>query len=169
MSKKPKPARVRALTVALAEAAANVREVPPGSNWGPRVSEYITSAGYTGPVPWCMCFQHWSFRRVGVDLGGWGSVGMFEQWAVKHGYQQPARPLRGDLVCYRWGADDWPDHVGIVDRVLALRWKGRTFTGWVRTVEGNTSSGKSGSQDDGDGVYVRRRWIVRAKFVRVPG
>jgi hypothetical protein len=30
-----------------------VKESPPGSNWGPKVSDWIRATGYTSPVPWC--------------------------------------------------------------------------------------------------------------------
>lgn len=36
-----------------------------------------------------------------------------------------------------------------------------------KTVEGNTSSGKSGSQSDGDGVYIRTRTILKTAYFRI--
>lgn len=167
-----KPARLRAL--AAAQTYVGVRENPHLENRGTLIDDWIRGAGYRlrqgkPGVPWCMCFVHAMFKEAAVELGGWGSVGLFLDWARLHGYKIPARPRKGDIVCYRWGADDWPDHVGIVEKVLALRWSRGSFVGWIRTVEGNTSSGAAGSQADGGGVYRRKRWVARASFVRIEG
>ena len=93
------------------------------------------------------------------------SVGQFLNWAGGVG-DIVTRPFRGDLVCYRWDADNWPDHIGFVERVLALRWKGKAFVGWVSVIEGNTSLT---SNDNGGKVMRRRRWVNRCSFVRIPG
>ena len=142
-----------------------VTEVPAGSNWGPRVSQYLAAAGWKTPAPWCMAFVQWCFKQVGVNrLGGGASVGFFEDWAERHGYLVK-RPFAGDVVCYRWGADDWPDHTGFVEKVLAVRWRNGQFVGWVRTIEGNTAVG---NDSNGGKVMRRWRWISRAKFARIP-
>lgn len=146
-----------------ARSQVGVTEHPPGSNDGPRIRLYRDSvAPGLPPGPWCMYFVHWCFAPF-RQLGGWGSVERFEQWAQAHG-ELVARPFRGDVVCYDWNGDGWADHVGIVDRVLALRWRGRVFAGWVRTVEGNTAVG---NDSNGGRVMLRRRWIRNAKFVRI--
>lgn len=160
--------RLRATKWAEQEARRKVKEQPPGSNWGPRVAQYLHSAGWSSPAPWCMAFMHWCFRQAGKVLiyPYPASVGFFENWANKNGYLVN-RPLRGDLVCYRFDADNWPDHVGIVSRVLAVRWRGGRFVGWVKTVEGNTSYGNDAN---GGRVMYRYRWMnARTRFVRIPG
>jgi hypothetical protein len=135
-----------------------VTEHPAGSNLGPRIDEWNTGAGVPLGSPWCMSFQHAMFLKCGVTLGGWASVGNFLAWADQHGYEV-VRPFRGDLVCYDWNGDNWPDHVEIVARVLSLRWKQGRFVGLVRTVGGNT----------GDAVRVKVRLIRSTwKFVRIP-
>ena len=158
----PKPLRIRALEIA--EKEVGVREEPLGSNWGPRVSDYLEAAGWLKPAPWCMAFVVWAYRKAGRPLThpGQASVGFFENWAKQHGYlvERPERPYRGDLVCLRWDSDDWPDHVAFVERVLALRFRGGHFVGLVRTVEGNSN----------DRVEKRLRWIgASARFARIPG
>lgn len=158
-----KNCRLRALDYARAEIG--VCEKPPRSNSGPRVNQYLRSAGLGPGYPWCMAFVHFCYLKAGTKLGGYASVGKFEEWAQEHRHPVVARPFKGDLICYRFDSDDWPDHVGIVERVLALRWKGGRFVGWVRTIEGNTAVG-----DDANGgrVMRRRRWVgPRTKFVRV--
>lgn len=157
------PIRIAALRRALTQLG--VTEHPPDSNDGPEIRIYRgTVALNLPPGPWCMYFVHWAFSPW-VKLGGWGSVQEFEQWASQHG-NIVTRPFRGDIVCYDWNADNWYDHVGIVARVLALRWRGKAFAGYVRTVEGNTSVG---NDSDGGKVMIRYRWIGSAKFARILG
>ena len=61
-------------------------------------------------------------------------------------------PQPGDIAIFTFG------HTGIVERALP---------GSVMCIEGNTSPGQSGSQDNGGGVYRRQRnlALVRA-FIR---
>ena len=148
--------REQALLYAIAEIG--VRESPSGSNSGPRVNEYLASAGLGPGYPWCMAFLHFCFRRAGLvlDHPNLASVGFFESWARSNGYLVPT-PERGDLVCYRFDGDDWPDHVGIVERVEG---------GTIYTVEGNTALGN----DANGGMVMRRsRPLHRVKFARIPG
>lgn len=156
---------LRLAALAKARTQLGVHEVPAGSNWGVHVREYLASAGILTPAPWCMAFVHWSYAKCGVKLGGWAGVQNFLDWAEANGYEV-RRPFKGDLVCYDWNSDRWHDHVGFVDRVLALRWKGKEFVGWVRTIEGNTAVG---NDSNGGKVMYRWRWIKSAKFVRIPG
>lgn len=144
-----------------------VKESPPGSNRGPLIDQWLRSAGQRVPpgAPWCMAFVHAMYAHFGKTLGGYASVGFFEAWARKEG-DIVARPFRGDIVCYDWDGAGWADHVGIVKRVLALRWRGKVFAGWISTVEGNTAVG---NDSNGGEVMVRRRWVGSCKFVRVKG
>lgn len=151
------------------EARKGVREVG-GNNRGPRVSMYQGLDGLkidpdTG-YPWCASFVVAGYELVGrplVELHESASVGLLLGAAGKHGWVV-SKPLRGDLVCFFWGGsgDSWPDHIGFVRGV-----KGSTLL----TVEGNTSSGRAGSQDDGDGVFMRERSMtaIKMRYIRVPG
>lgn len=158
----PKSARLRALDHAVSYLG--TKESPPGSNRGYLIDIWNKAAGVTVGSPWCMSFLRACFKKAGVELGGGASVGFFEEWAILSGEPVVGRPFKGDIICYRFDSDNWPDHVGIVEKVLALRWQSHVFTGWVKTIEGNTAWG-----DDADGGQVqrRRRWIKRAKFVRI--
>lgn len=167
---KLKPAQVakQHRLAALAYALTQLGVVEKTPNWSPRIKLYLNSTGITFPAAWCMAFVHYCYEQTGVALGGGASVGNFLDWARKNNGWVVDRPFKGDLVCYDWNGDGWPDHVGFVDKVLALRWgPGHRFVGFVRTCEGNTSSGEAGSQSDGDGVYVRYRWCSNCRFVRV--
>lgn len=158
-------ALARLVVLDIARSQLGVMEYPPGSNWGPEVREYLRAAGWTRPAPWCMAFVHWCFEQVGMQLGGGASVGFFEAWARERG-ELVERPFRGDVVCYRFDADDWADHVGIVERVLTVSWRGRVFTGVIATIEGNTGIGNDAN---GGKVMRRRRRVNRCRFVRIEG
>ena len=150
--------REKALRVAEAELKRGVKEDPPGSNSGPRVNLYLKSAGLGPGYPWCMAFVNWCYRQAGLDLKhpNEASVGFFEAWAKEHGYLV-GRPQPGDIVCYRWDGDDWPDHVGIVKEVGPTR---------IRVIEGNTAVG---DDTNGGRVMLRSRSLSRCLFVRIPG
>lgn len=129
---------------------------------------YLHSVAINFPAPWCLAWIHWCFEQVGVYLGGGASVGNFQQWGKRLGHIVD-RPLRGDVGCWDISGDGWPDHIFFVEKVLRM---GPVW--YLQTVEGNTSSGVSGSQDDGGGVYRRRRAVRNSRvsgatFVRIPG
>lgn len=149
------PARLCAL--AKAHVNVGVHETPAGSNHGPLIDAWNMEANGVLGEPWCMSFQHAMFKSCGVELGGWAGVENFVQWATRHGYLV-TRPFRGDLVCFDWNDDRWYDHVGIVDKVLAVGPGGRPPY-VIRTVEGNCDNA----------VRVKCRAGVSWKFVRVPG
>jgi hypothetical protein len=169
---------LRALSYA--EAFVGVKEQPSGTNHGPSVWRNLDKRGnkvkggidfwcerangVAGGYPWCSAFATYCFEWAGRKIGDArrASVGFFEEWGGQHGYVVK-RPFRGDLVCYRFDSDNWPDHIGIVQKVLALPGGGKPFL--IRTVEGNTSMT---SNDNGGKVMVRTRLAYRCRFVRIP-
>jgi len=156
--RQPVTYRERALRIALGQIG--VHEVG-FHNRGRTVDEYeraddLPGVGYA----WCMAFVQWCYRQADHPLPTLtASVGTFLTWARRVGWIT-SRPRRGDVVCFNFDADTWPDHVGLVTRVLP---------GFIRTVEGNTSRGAGGSQADGGGVWPKLRRKSRCVFVRVPG
>lgn len=157
-------ARIRALEIARGEIGVQERG---GPNRGPRVDQYQEADSLPGVgYAWCAAFVQWCFKQAGRQLeNGTASVGFLLSWAREKGWVV-SRPFKGDLVCFQFTSDNWPDHVGFVERVLGL---GPVLT--LQTIEGNTSPTDAGSQDEGDGVYRKRR-VVRASrvaFIRVPG
>lgn len=141
-----------------------VTEHPPGSNLGPQVEKWQREATGTVGYPWCAAFMFSMFVDAGDRLGMKypASVSSWVEWAQAHG-MIVQRPLRWDVVAYSWHGDTPVpgDHIGIVERVLALPWKRNGKRYRIRTIEGNT----------GDGVYRRWRWVDPGSvaFIRVPG
>ena len=104
--------------------------------------------------PWCMMFVQWCFAQAGQALPyKTASCSDLLNWYRKN---QPDRvnttAQPGDIVIYHFG------HTGIVESVGA-----NTIT----AIEGNTSPGNSGSQDNGGGVFRRTRKLSQVRaFIR---
>lgn len=75
------------LTLGIAAAEVGVMEVPPGSNRGPRVDEYLESVGLDpsdDSYPWCAAFVYWSFQKAAAQLGSENpcirTAGVIDHW-----------------------------------------------------------------------------------------
>ena len=118
---------------------------------------------------WCGSFVGDIYRRAGWDSRGlvWMPyVPYIESWAKKIGAWKTSRAQAGDIVIYGFGRTSG-QHTGIAYPDES------TGGDSYRAIEGNTSSGNSGSQSNGDGVYVRYRtrrdirgWVDMAKVLR---
>lgn len=116
-------------------------------------TKYGKAYGLDGQ-PWCVIFQWWVFQQAGLPLLFCSGRKIASCTAVKDfalGREQwvTSKYQPGDLVIFDFtGKKKTPSHIGIVESV-----KGNILT----TIEGNTSSGESGSQSNGDGVYRKQR------------
>ncbi len=135
-----------------------------GNNRGPYVEQIqrLGSELSPGAWPWCAATTSWAYRSA-----GWKSWAAFvkshhEAWVPD--WVRAAREKRfgmsivgargarrGDAICFDWQADQTHDHIGLI------RSRPNPVTLNVRTVEGNTSPGTEGSQDDGGGLWLRTR------------
>ena len=141
-----------------------------GPNRGDRVAEYLRTVGIATPAPWCAAVVRWSLDRGGADVvrpdGTRVRTGVATGWLQGRG-TIPARdverglvrPPRGAVVVWRNG-NGWTGHAAVLD------WWDRRCG---ETVEGNTSSGRSGSQRDGDGVWARTRCVSPGAYFRIVG
>lgn len=108
--------------------------------------------------PWCAMYVSWVFNEAGLvrlvaasSKKGFASCDAGLKWFAKKGQLIPVGDAEpGDLVFFQFDEDAQPDHVGIVSKNLKKRKS-------LMVLEGNTSSGNSGSQSSGDGVYERKR------------
>jgi PKD repeat protein len=137
----------RIVSLARAELARGVHEVPEGSNRGARIRTYgEATVGHYYPAPWCAYFVSYIARKAGAPIGaggrGLGYVPYIRAWAKQTGrFTKSPRP--GYLIVF-------PQHVGIVETVAS----NHTLT----TIEGNS------------GNAVRRRfrgWGEAMGYVRL--
>lgn len=150
------------VAVKWALAQAGKTEVPAGSNDGPFVRGLWQWVGYSSPVPWCGCFVCVAAVREGladtVSKIRWGYVPsiMADARAGANGLKvvTAAEARAGDLACLFGGT-----HVAML--------RGKVTGSSVPTVEGNTSPGSEGSQDNGGCVAIKTRSLAEvALFVR---
>ena len=125
-------------------------ESPAGSNR----TKYGKWMGLDGQ-PWCMSFVQWCFDQAGTPLPyKTGSCSALLNWYRSHRPESVfvSGPQPGDIAIFTFG------HTGIVEKALPNA---------VQCIEGNTSPGAAGGQDNGGGVYRRQRnmALVRA-FIR---
>lgn len=115
------------------------RESPAGSNR----TKYGRWYGLDGQ-PWCMMFVQWCFAQAGQQLPYvTASCSALLNWCKRHHKEYiVCDPQPGDVVIYKFG------HTGIVESA---------GPGTVTAIEGNTSPGASGSQDNGGMVCRRTR------------
>ena len=109
--------------------------------------------------PWCAMAASKAFYEAGMidqvapktKPKGFASCDEWLKYLSKNGQLVPIGQAQlGDLVFFQFDDDAQPDHVGIV------RWH-NTALKYVNVWEGNTSSGKAGSQSNGDGFYIKKR------------
>lgn len=120
--------------------------------------------------PWCAM----SASKIFFDAGrikevapknkpkGFASCDEWLKSLAKNGQLVPVgQAQQDDLVFFQFDDDAQPDHVGIV--------KGNNTTLKVLYCwEGNTSSGKTGSQSNGDGFYLKKRGYATIMAVARP-
>lgn len=105
-------------------------------------------------VSWCQIFIWWCFKQAGMDWYKTAScTACYKHYASRSVSRDALR--KGDIVYFDWDHSGDCDHVGIVESVGSSR---------ITTIEGNTSSGNSGSQSNGDGVY--RRYRTRSQIAK---
>ena len=125
-------------------------ESPAGSN----CTKYGAAYGWDG-VPWCCTFLWWCFRQAGESSAYFGggktaSCGTLLRWYREHGQTVPVEEVQpGDIVILNFHGTQDTEHCGLVS------WAGAVN---LTTIEGNTSPGLEGSQDNGGCVALKRRF-----------
>jgi len=128
-------------------------------NDGFKVEQYLKSVGRFKGDAYCAAGQYWCFYSACLDLKypladipiyrTGSTVTMFNK-AIRTGHKIIPVPSDNDLIFWR-KPNEWKGHVERIIEVMKA--------GWIKTVGFNTSSGNNGSQDDGEGVYFRKRNI----------
>lgn len=150
----------KVLEIALGELG--YTESPPGSNRTKYWDAF--GAGWQGQ-PWCVAFLWWIFQRAGEGSAFFGgaktaSCGTLWRWYQAQGLSYPADEVKpGDVVILNFKGTQDTQHCGIVESVI------REPILQVTTIEGNTTPGLEGSQDNGG--CVARKIRYRSQIVGV--
>jgi hypothetical protein len=113
---------------------------------------------------WCADFVVWCAKASGnieVMLNSASCIEI-ENWGRKQNLTIPINLIKkNDLVLFDFSKSGKPEHIGI-----SLGYNPNTHL--IDTVEGNTSDSSTGSQPNGDGVYLKHRAIQSVRTVLRP-
>lgn len=141
---------IRANIIKLCQSEVGTTEEPKGSN----KTKYGLWFGFNG-VAWCCIWVSWIFDSAGVPIRiagnrkGFAHTRYIIEFSIKHNLFTD-NPKAGDIAMLDFKKDQWIDHIGIFKEFDVTK-------GWPFIFEGNTSSDSKGSQDNGDGVYLKHR------------
>ncbi len=166
MNNLPLPITLIAALLIIARKEIGVKEIPPGSNCGSRVEEYLKSVHLDPGYAWCAAFVYWCYEKACTGLklpNPLPSTGScLNHWKKTAGKRITALEVFMD-----------PDLIEPGDIFIINRQKGRGHTGIVTAVEGdfiNTIEGNANSfhSAEGDGVVELKRRIdsINVGFIR---
>ncbi len=152
-------------------------EVPPGSNRGPRINQYLDSVGIppewgqASQRPWCAAFVFWCFKTgsnlIGAENPAFRNAGVLNCW--RH-YRQnrsavtftkdealanPARIVPGTVFVHNYGSGQ--GHTGFVEEVLG--------DGRFVSVEGNVAKQGEPGREGVCVARVNRRRLTDEKLI----
>lgn len=148
----------REKVIALAEADLGYTESPKGSN---RCKYWDYFDKTMQGQPWCVAAQWTWFNLAGERMAFFGGgktarCTVLLEWYEKQGLTVPVNEVdRGDIVLLNFNGKGTADHCGLVTEAV------RDAAGnllCVLTVEGNTTPGLEGSQDNGGCVASKERY-----------
>ena len=102
--------------------------------------------------PWCAIFVSYVlfFSKVITNSQKCASVPIIYTW-YKNNNKLTRSPKAGDLVFFDFNSDGIFEHIGFLNKDYM------PYDDYFETIEGNTSPNSKGSQDNGDGVYIKQR------------
>lgn len=135
--------------ISIARGELGVTEFPAGSNR----TKYGAAYGLDG-YSWCVMFLWWCFREAGESMAFFGGAKTASCGQLLRFYQGLGRWVKagyqpGDIVILNFSGTQDTEHCGLVTETHP--------DGSVTTVEGNTTPGLEGSQDNGGSVAMKRR------------
>lgn len=132
--------------IAAARGEIGYTESPRNSNR----TKYAALAAHANGQPWCATFLVALARQLGQPLPNESAYTPTLANGFKFDRRWSPEPKLGAFAFFNFPGDgkDRIQHVGVV-----VSWSGRLVT----CIEGNTSPGSGGSQDNGGGVYMRTR------------
>jgi cell wall-associated NlpC family hydrolase len=143
-----------------------VKEVPPGSNRGPRVEEYLHSVRLSFGYAWCNAFVYWCFEQASSQLNRVNPLprtgSCLDHWNKTRGEKITSQQVLADPTFIQ------PGDIFILDRHHGLGHTGIVVgvsDHLIHTIEGNANSFHSG---EGDGVIELQRDLssINVGFIR---
>lgn len=137
----------------LARADLGYTESPPGSN---RTKYWDAYDPKMQGQPWCVAALWFWFNAAGERMAFFGggktaSCSVLLRWYREQGLTVPVSEVQaGDIVLLNFHGGKEPEHCGLVVDADGT---------YVATIEGNTSPGLEGSQDNGGCVAWKRRLL----------
>ena len=127
-------------------------------------TKYGEAYGMNG-VPWCVQALWFWFNEAGERMAFFGggqtaSCSILLRWYREQGLTVPVSEVReGDIVLLNFHGGKDPEHCGLVvespDQVVD--WL--DLPPFAMTIEGNTTPGEEGSQDNGGCVALKQRFL----------
>lgn len=145
-----------AKVIELARADLGYTENPPGSN---RVKYWDAYDPKMQGQPWCVAALWFWFNEAGERMAFFGggktaSCSMLLRWYREQGLTVDAADIQaGDIVLLNFHGTKDTEHCGLVEDILHYS----NGVMLVSTVEGNTTPGEEGSQDNGGCVALKWR------------
>ena len=143
-----------------------VKEVPPGSNSGPRVEEYLKSVNLGPDNAWCAAFVYWCFKQASENLNCVNPVLKTASCMIHWQKTKGVKITVEDAI-------NNPDLISPGDIFIIRRQGGKGHTGivigisndYIQTIEGNSNSFHSA---EGEGVVALQRKIdtITAGFIK---
>ena len=133
----------------VARADLGYTENPPGSNR----TKYGEAYGMNG-VPWCVEALWFWFDQAGERMAFFGggktaSCSVLLRWYKEQGLTVPVEDVQvGDIVLLNFHGGKDPEHCGLVVETYGVA---------IFVIEGNTSPGLEGSQNNGGCVALKQR------------
>lgn len=135
-----------------------------GNNGGYWVSRFLSSCKLKPGAQWCAAFVNFCLDSAGIKSSPFTGSGLARNLATRNKTLKATEVISknlelpsGTIIVWRRGSTPF-GHAGFVEK-----WKGKKGD----TIEGNTSPGTRGSQNDGDGVYRRNREINPTSYFRI--
>ena len=136
-------------SVEIAKKYVGITEYPPNSNNVQFNQRFYGKEVSGSAYPWCCAFVWCVHDEAGVPIKKTASCAELGSWFKNNGKFKTTGPNVGDIVFFKFqGSTRWTNHVGIVVGV---------GDGYIKTIEGNTSSDDKGSQSNGGMVAERKR------------
>ena len=132
-------------------------ESPANSN----MTKFGAAYGMNG-VPWCVMALWYWFDKAGERMAFFGggrtaSCGTLLRWYKEQGLTVPVEQVQvGDIVILNFHGTQDTEHCGLV---VDTAKNDKAAVRYVQTVEGNTTPGTEGSQDNGGCVSLNWRYL----------